>query len=140
MRNRLLATVAVAAVVGFGGFAAAQSQTGGESNKATSGATSGTTQEKSGGSKFFLLATDYNWARITVDMVKKALPGLGATVVGEEFTPFNTTGIGESDRSHSMSFHDSEASCSAAKKSARSEPVLRPPGPLPPPGQSQQPS
>ena len=46
MRNRLLATVAVAAVIGFGGFAAAQSQMGGESNKA--GATS--TQEKSGGS------------------------------------------------------------------------------------------
>ena len=34
MRNKLLATVAVAAVVGFGGFAAAQSQMGGESNKA----------------------------------------------------------------------------------------------------------
>jgi hypothetical protein len=48
MRNRLLATVAVAAVVGFGGFAAAQSQMGGESNKATPGATSGKTQEKSG--------------------------------------------------------------------------------------------
>jgi hypothetical protein len=46
MKNKLLATVAVAAVVGFGGFAAAQSQMGGESNKATSG----TTQEKSGGS------------------------------------------------------------------------------------------
>jgi hypothetical protein len=47
----------VAAVVGFGGFAAAQSQMGGASNKATPGATSGvtsgatssgTTQEKSG--------------------------------------------------------------------------------------------
>jgi len=49
MRNKLLATVAVAAVVGFGGFAAAQSQMGGESSKATPGATS-TTQEKSGGS------------------------------------------------------------------------------------------
>jgi hypothetical protein len=49
MRNKLLATVAVAAVVGFGGFAAAQSQMGGESNKATSGATSGTAQQKSGG-------------------------------------------------------------------------------------------
>jgi len=49
MRNKLLATVAVAAVVGFGGFAAAQSQMGGETNKATSGATSGATQEKSGG-------------------------------------------------------------------------------------------
>ncbi|MBO0717801.1 MAG: DUF1236 domain-containing protein [Rhizobiales bacterium] len=46
MRNKLLATVAVAAVVGFGGFAAAQSQMGGESNKGTSGATS--TQQKSG--------------------------------------------------------------------------------------------
>jgi len=45
MRNKLLATVAMAAVVGFGGFAAAQSQMGGESNKATPGAT----QEKSGG-------------------------------------------------------------------------------------------
>jgi hypothetical protein len=49
MRNRLLATVAVAAVVGFGGVAAAQSQMGGESNKASPGATSGTTQQKSGG-------------------------------------------------------------------------------------------
>src|SRR5262249_60822786 len=49
MRNKLLATVAVAAVVGFGGFAAAQSQMGGESNKATSGATSGATQQKRGG-------------------------------------------------------------------------------------------
>ena len=49
MRNKLLATVALATVVGFGGFAAAQSQMGGESNKATSGASSGTTQEKSGG-------------------------------------------------------------------------------------------
>ena len=49
MRNKLLATVAVAAVVGFGGFAAAQSQMGGESNKATPGASSGATQEKSGG-------------------------------------------------------------------------------------------
>jgi uncharacterized protein DUF1236 len=49
MRNKLLVTVAVAAVVGFGGFAAAQSQMGGESSKATPGATS-TTHEKSGGS------------------------------------------------------------------------------------------
>src|SRR5215471_14290868 len=51
MRNKLLATVTVAALVGFGGFAAAQSQMGGESNKAPSGATSGatSTQQKSGG-------------------------------------------------------------------------------------------
>ena len=48
MRNKLLATVAVAAVVGFGGFAAAQSQMGGEPSKGTSGAASGATQEKSG--------------------------------------------------------------------------------------------
>jgi Protein of unknown function (DUF1236) len=48
MRKKLFATVAVAAVVGFAGVAAAQSQMGGESNK--SGATSGASQEKSGGS------------------------------------------------------------------------------------------
>jgi Protein of unknown function (DUF1236) len=47
MKKKLLATVAVAAVVGFGGVAAAQSQMGGESNKATLGATS---QEKGGAS------------------------------------------------------------------------------------------
>ena len=48
-------------------------------------------KEKSGGNKFFLLATDYNWARITVDMVKNEMPKLGGVIVGEEFTPFNTT-------------------------------------------------
>jgi urea transport system substrate-binding protein len=48
-------------------------------------------KEKSGGTKFFLLATDYNWARITLDMVKKAMPELGGEIVGEAFTPFNTT-------------------------------------------------
>jgi len=48
MRNRLLATVAVAAVVGFGGLAAAQSQTGGESNKVPPGTTSDKIQQKSG--------------------------------------------------------------------------------------------
>src|SRR5215469_10345938 len=45
MKSKLLATVAVAAVVGFGSVAAAQSQTGGESKSM-----SGATQEKSGGS------------------------------------------------------------------------------------------
>ena len=45
MRNRLLATVAVAAVVGFGGFAAAQSQT---DCPVPPGTTSGTIQLKSG--------------------------------------------------------------------------------------------
>ena len=46
MKSKLLATVAVAAVVGFGGVAAAQSQTGGESKSM-----SGATQEKQSGSK-----------------------------------------------------------------------------------------
>ena len=45
MRNRLLATVAVAAVVGFGGLAAAQSQMGG---KVPPGTTSNKIQQKSG--------------------------------------------------------------------------------------------
>src|SRR6266702_5054632 len=48
MRNRLLATVAVVAVVGFGGFAAAQSQMGGEPNKVPPGTTSDKIQQKSG--------------------------------------------------------------------------------------------
>ena len=47
MRNRLLATVAVAAVVGFGGFAAAESQTDCE-NKVPAGTTSGAIKQKSG--------------------------------------------------------------------------------------------
>src|SRR5262249_52498705 len=47
--------------------------------------------EKSGGKKFSILATDYNWARITVDMVKKGVPEIGGEVIGEEFTPFDTT-------------------------------------------------
>jgi hypothetical protein len=48
MRNRLLATVAVAAVVGLGGLAAAQSQKGGESSKVPPGTTSDKIQQKSG--------------------------------------------------------------------------------------------
>jgi ABC-type branched-subunit amino acid transport system substrate-binding protein len=48
-------------------------------------------KEKSGGGKVYILATDYNWARITTEMVKKAAPGLGLEVIAEEFTPFNTT-------------------------------------------------
>ena len=47
MRKSLLTTVAVAAVVGFGGIAAAQSQMGGDSNKGTAGAAQ---EQKSGGS------------------------------------------------------------------------------------------
>src|SRR3954454_14932364 len=47
MRNRLLAAVAVAAVVGFGGVAAAESQTDCE-NKVPAGTTSGAIKQKSG--------------------------------------------------------------------------------------------
>lgn len=43
------------------------------------------------GTKLFILATDYNWARTTAEMVKAAAPDLGIEIVGEEFTPFNTT-------------------------------------------------
>jgi len=50
--------------------------------------------KKKGGTKFFILATDYNWARITADMVKAAAPGLEIEIVGEEYTPFNTTDYG----------------------------------------------
>src|SRR5689334_7230649 len=46
MRNKLLATVAVAAVVGFGGFAAAQSQM--DPSKVPPGTTSDKIQQKSG--------------------------------------------------------------------------------------------
>jgi len=48
MRNRLLATVAVVAVVGFGGLAAAQSQMGRDPNKVPPGTTSDKIQQKSG--------------------------------------------------------------------------------------------
>jgi Protein of unknown function (DUF1236) len=48
MRNRLLAMVAVAAVVGFGGLAAAQSQMGRDPNKVPPGTTSDKIQQKSG--------------------------------------------------------------------------------------------
>jgi len=48
MRKSLLATVAVAAVVGLGGIAAAQSQMGGDTNKSSSGAAQ---EQKSGEGK-----------------------------------------------------------------------------------------
>jgi hypothetical protein len=47
MRNRLLATVAVVAAVGFGGFAAAQSQMRGDPNKVPPGSTSDKIRQKS---------------------------------------------------------------------------------------------
>lgn len=48
MRNRLFATVAMAAVVGFGGFAAGQSQMGSDPSKVPPGTTSDKIQQKSG--------------------------------------------------------------------------------------------
>ncbi|MBW3096020.1 substrate-binding protein [Pseudohoeflea coraliihabitans] len=50
--------------------------------------------KQNGGTKFFVLATDYNWARITAGMVREAAPGLEIEIVGEEYTPFNTTDYG----------------------------------------------
>lgn len=50
--------------------------------------------KKKGGTKFFILATDYSWARITSDMVRNAAPDLGIEIVGEEYTPFNSTDYG----------------------------------------------
>jgi uncharacterized protein DUF1236 len=47
MRNRLFATVAIAAVVGFGGFAAAQSQMSRDPGKVPSGSTSDRIRQKS---------------------------------------------------------------------------------------------
>ncbi|MDX8469723.1 substrate-binding protein [Mesorhizobium sp. VK23B] len=44
-----------------------------------------------GASKIFIVGSDINWGRIVADMVKKAAPELGFTILGEEFTPYNTT-------------------------------------------------
>lgn len=48
MRNKLLVTAALAAVVGFGGFAVAQSQMGSDPSKVPPGTTSDKIQQKSG--------------------------------------------------------------------------------------------
>ena len=46
--------------------------------------------EQASGKKFFLLGTDYNWPRGAFEIVKAAVANSGGTVVGEEYTPFNT--------------------------------------------------
>lgn len=46
--------------------------------------------KQSTGNKFFLLGTDYNWPRGALEIVKGAIGKSGGTVVGEEYTPFNT--------------------------------------------------
>jgi len=42
------------------------------------------------GKKFFMLSTDYNWARTAFAVAKQEIEKQGGTVVGEEYTPFNT--------------------------------------------------
>jgi len=44
-----------------------------------------------GASKIFIVAGDINWGRIVTEMVRKAAPELGLSILGEEFTPYNTT-------------------------------------------------
>lgn len=46
--------------------------------------------DQAGGKKFFLLSTDYNWARIAFGIARKLIEAQGGSVVGEEYTPFNT--------------------------------------------------
>lgn len=43
-----------------------------------------------GGKKFFMLSTDYNWARTAFGVAKQEVEKRGGTIVGEEYTPFNT--------------------------------------------------
>ena len=82
MRKELLATVAVAAVVGFGGIAAAQSQMGGESNKPTSGSTSGaTTQEKGGAS---MSGTQSGGKTLNPSTTQSGKPSSGQSAQGME--------------------------------------------------------
>jgi len=42
------------------------------------------------GKKFFMLSTDYNWARTAFAVAKKEIERQGGSVIGEEYTPFNT--------------------------------------------------
>jgi branched-chain amino acid transport system substrate-binding protein len=46
--------------------------------------------QQSGGNKFFMLGTDYNWARGAFAITKEAIGKAGGVVVGEEYMPFNT--------------------------------------------------
>jgi hypothetical protein len=75
MKNKLLATVAVAAVVGFGGVAAAQSQMG-DSNKSPSA-----TQEKSGGS---MSGTQSGGKTLNPSSTQSSKPSSGQSAQGPE--------------------------------------------------------
>jgi hypothetical protein len=75
MRNKLLATVAVAAVVGLGGVAVAQSQMG-DSNKSPSA-----TQEKSGGS---MSGTQSGSKTLNPSSTESSKPSSGQSAQGTE--------------------------------------------------------
>ena len=75
MKKKLLATVAVAAVVGFGGVAAAQSQMG-DSNKSPSA-----TQEKSGGS---MSGTQSGNKTLNPSSTQSSKPSSGQSAQGPE--------------------------------------------------------
>jgi len=75
MKNKLLTTVAVAAVVGFGGVAAAQSQMG-DSNKSPSA-----TQEKSGGS---MSGTQSGSKTLNPSSTQSSKPSSGQSAQGPE--------------------------------------------------------
>jgi hypothetical protein len=75
MKKKLLATVAVAAVVGFGGVAAAQSQMG-DSNKSPSA-----TQEKSGGS---MSGTQSGSKTLNPSSTQSSKPSSGQSAQGPE--------------------------------------------------------
>lgn len=47
-----------------------------------------------GGKKFFILATDYNFPRASVNFLREVAPNFDIEIVGEEYTPFNTTDYG----------------------------------------------
>jgi hypothetical protein len=87
MRKKLLATVAVAAVVGFGGVAAAQSQMG-DSNKSPSA-----TQEKSGGS---MSGTQSDSKTLNPSSTQSSKPSSGQSAQGPEKSGKDNERLGQS--------------------------------------------
>jgi Protein of unknown function (DUF1236) len=86
MKNKLLTTVAVAAVVGFGGVAAAQSQMG-DSNKSPSA-----TQEKSGGS---MSGTQSGGKTLNPSSTQSSKPSSGQSAQGMEKSGKDTERLGQ---------------------------------------------
>jgi hypothetical protein len=87
MKKKLLATVAVAAVVGFGGVAAAQSQMG-DSNKSPSA-----TQEKSGGS---MSGTQSGSKTLNPSSTESSKPSSGQSAQGPEKSGKDNERLGQS--------------------------------------------